>query len=242
MDAVTYGMSVFRWIVIICFSVFVQSNASSDLNLAAAIPYDIITPAPRDHLSIVPYMITTSSSSDNEALEVTWENSTTSSIAISWQFAKIYKSNGTFLGTRVEYFLKHGKFRSHILRPTVNNFVFESLKVATTYKFCVTAFENVNDGLSSETLEHTRCFRLQTIPYIRRDSVLILLLTLSYFLFMGFMGYSQWRRRAAIIRKRVRRACENSSEPTTPVLRWREVEERQRLCFPSSIEETPRDV
>lgn len=242
MDLYTLEITTFYWIMIICSSIIVQSHASSDLNLAAAIPYDIVTPSPKDPMNIIPYMVTTASPNENDILKVTWENSTTSSIAISWKFSKSYRTNGTFLGTRLEYFLKHGKFRSHILRPSIHSFVFESLKVATTYRFCVTAFESVTDGLTSDTLEHARCFRLQTIPYIRRDSVLILLLTLSYFLFMGCIGYSQWRRRVAYIRKRVRRACENSSEPTTPVLRWREVEERQRLCFPSSIEEQPRDL
>lgn len=220
-----------------------QSNASSDLKMGPGVSYDVLTPSPKGQVNLVPYSATMSSPlSESETIEVAWENSTTSSIAVSWRFAKSYKSNGTVLGTRVEYFLTHGKFRSHMLPPSVNVFVFESLKVATTYKLCVTTFENVNEGPTSDTIDHTKCFKLRTIPYIRRDSVLILLLTLSYFLFMGFMGYSQWRRHAAAIRNRVRRSSTNSSEPTTPVLRWREVEERQRLCFPSSIEEPPRNL
>ena len=184
--------------------------------------------------------------------EVFWVNSTTSSIAIRWTLKQVNKSR-TIVGSHVEYFVDGGKFSSHLLHKGINSYVFRNLLAETMYTICVKVYlKHQGDQSMQETKEHSSCVQIWTIPYIRKDSVVTLLLTSSYFVFMALMGYSQWRMKIQSIRTKNRRntsrdqnvpirgrgVVENNIRDYIQPLRWRELEENdgRRYMF-TSIED-----
>lgn len=175
-----------------------------------------------------------------DTVEITWVNSTTSSIAIRWNFVKHYAIKGIFEGSEVEYFVPGGKFISQRLSKRYE-FVLRNLIVATTYTVCVTMYEDQDvDAVNGSLVMHSHCLKLDTIPYIRRDSLATLILVICYFLFMTLMGYFQWKRRVIELRnQKPYQTVEVSENNQDSSVRWKDVEERQRLYLPgTSIEET----
>lgn len=176
-----------------------------------------------------------------DTIKVTWINSTTSSIAVNWTFVEGYRSNGTFYGSHIEYFVKDGKFTSYVFPSDIHEYVIENLKTATTYTICVYMIESdpsITTHLGSKS--HSQCLEISTIPYVRKDSILVLLLTLSYFCFMGSLGYSQWRRKLIYIRQKYRRGANDSPAESPRSSRWIDLQERVKLNNECSIEDAVR--
>lgn len=157
-------------------------------------------------------------------LQVIWKNSSTTSIAISWKFIMDPSiRNDTFHGSRVECFFKTGKFVSNMLPPSINTYEFSHLDVDSSYTICINAYERKTSGtIIFPTMQYSKCVILSTIPYVRRDSVVILLCTMSYFLFFSLLGVSQWKHKVREIKERRKRNVEVSEECETH-------EERQTL-------------
>ena len=244
MDGIVLTSSVIKWtssllyisvLQVLCINRFGSASAGGSFS------YEINTPSPSGDLDVI---LKSTYEPDSGTIDVIWDYSTTSSIAISWSLHSKH-INGSIYSSQVECYLQHGKFKSRFLEPEYTSFVFVNLNIESTYRICLTIYETVPSGLSSDTITHLKCLKLSTIPFIRKDSVLAVLLSLGYFAFVTLLGYVHWYRRASLIRARKRRNQErrSRSEPTTPVVRWREVEERQRLCLPSSIEDVaPQDL
>lgn len=183
----------------------------------------------------------TDSTAEPDTIKVTWINSTTSSIAVNWTFVEGYRSNGTFYGSHIEYFVKDGKFTSYVFPSNIHEYVIENLKTATKYTICVYMIESdpsITTHLGSKS--HSQCLEISTIPYVRKDSILVLLLTLSYFCFMGSLGYSQWRRKLMYIRQKYRREVGDSPAESPRSSRWIDLQERVKLNNECSIEDAVR--
>lgn len=175
-------------------------------------------------------------------IEIKLINSTTSSIAISWNFKKSYVIKGALEGSEVEYLVPGGKFTSQRLYER-NDFVFRNLGVATTYTVCVKMYEDQGvDSSNGSMVEHSHCIRVDTIPYIRGDSLATLILVICYFLLMSLIGYFQWKKRVIELQNKKPYqpvTCEVTDNNLDTSVRWKDVEERQRLCMPgTSIEDT----
>lgn len=170
-----------------------------------------------------------------DMLEISWLNSTTHSISIGWILSKSYNVTGFVTTSVVEYYPKGGRFRSHPLQRDVSEYTFVQLEVGTLYTICVYLTELYGEqNLSS--IVHSKCVKINTIQYLRRDSIVIVLITLGYYAFMGLLGYTQWKRRLWRIRKlkKNKNRCNqevasDNEKANICVMRWRDLAERERL-------------
>lgn len=181
---------------------------------------------------------------EHQKLQVVWKNSSTTSIAISWKFILDPSiRNDTFDGSIVECFYKNGKFVSNMLHPWVNTYVFNRLEVDTSYTICISAYERKTSGtIIHPTMQYSKCVILSTIPYVRRDSVVVLLCTMSYFLFLSLLGVSQWKHKVREIKERRQRYAiedDNPDESMQPIHRQENGKRHRSNKKPeSAIEET----
>lgn len=165
-----------------------------------------------------------------ENLDIHWVNSSVYEISISWS---LVNASGFIKFSSVEYFTTDGKFSSHLLKSEVRNYTFVNLEPATLYTICVYVTEAI--GLDNSTEKyHSNCVKINTIDYIRRDSLVVLLLTVGYFAFMALLGYSQWRRKLCTIAARARSKSRVSNEDVhrnskDMTMRYRDLEEREHL-------------
>ncbi|KAK3576751.1 hypothetical protein CHS0354_005590 [Potamilus streckersoni] len=163
-------------------------------------------------------------------VDITWVNSSTSSITIQWRMTND-KWQTYVLGSEVECLVEGGKFVSNILPPEINQFTIQNLQVGTTYTVCVRVFEQERT-LDVSNASHSKCVKLETLNYVRKDSILWMSLIIGYYIFMGLLGYTQWRRKlceiSKISKKRNTSTCRN--EPVT--VKWNDSEERQGLMQP----------
>ncbi|KAL4221282.1 hypothetical protein ACF0H5_019545 [Mactra antiquata] len=164
-------------------------------------------------------------------LAINWLNSTTNSISISWNLVEDYNQTGYVRDSVVEYFPKGGRFRSHPLYDGIREFTFNNLDAGTVYTICVYLTE-VYGVENSSTIMHSRCIKINTIDYIRKDSVLIMLITLGYYAFMTLLGYTQWKRRWWAIRQKNKNRSKNevaNQMDSNCVIRWKDLAEREKL-------------
>ena len=165
-------------------------------------------------------------------LDIFWLNSSIHSISIKWALNPNYNMTGFIKDSIVEYFPKGGRFTSHPLSSDVREYRFDSLEAGTIYTLCVHMSEIYGEGNYS-SINHSKCVKINTIDYIRRDSVVIMIITLGYYAFMGLIGYTQWKRRLTRIKRNTKRRYsehpEGNDERNVCVMRWRELAEKERL-------------
>ena len=180
----------------------------------------------------------------NQMMKIHIVNVATSSITLQWTLQGEHVENKTRIGSKVEYFLKNGKFSSHMLPPHLDTFVCENLQPSTQYTICVSVYLQKPLFLNEKNPgDVSKCIITDTIPLIRRDSLFILLVFISYYFLMGSIGFCQWKRRCYQVKSKNRRneSIENEAAPnlgnnSTTSIRYRE--ERQKLTNPGcSIEE-----
>lgn len=179
----------------------------------------------------------------DETLQIRLLTKTTSSIMIEWKRHENVFVNKTILGSKVEYFLKRGKFSSHMLQSHINTFTCEHLQASTKYTICVSMYLSEPVYMKeNDSVVLSKCFITDTIPYIRSDSILGLFLVLGYYTLMGLVGFWQWKRKCYVAKSKNRRdeVAENNENNVNSTMRYTELEERQRLTNPScSIEDPP---
>lgn len=167
---------------------------------------------------------------NEERLQIFWVNSTVHEISISW---KLLNTTGFIRHSIVEYFPPGGRFTSHPLQDDVRNFTFVNLDPGTVYTICVYMAEVYGADNSTEK-SISRCVKINTIDYIRRDSLIILIITLGYYALMGLIGYTQWRRRQCSLTARSKYRSRTSdvnacAENKNTTMRWKDLAERERL-------------
>ncbi|KAH3781393.1 hypothetical protein DPMN_159220 [Dreissena polymorpha] len=167
-----------------------------------------------------------------ETLEINWLNSSLHEISINWTFANNYKTRGYIKNVVVEYFTDKGRFTSHPFKSDVMIYTLVDLVPDTIYTMCV--YVNEVYGVNNASFwQHSKCVKLKTIEYIRRDSVLGLIITVGYFFFMAMLGYSQWKIRVCeikrISKKRAKSLDNIPDESETSTMRTREFAERDRI-------------
>lgn len=165
-------------------------------------------------------------------LEIFWLNSTTNSISVRWALKRSYNLTGYIENSIVEYFPKGGRFTSHPLSSDVREYTYENLNAGTLYTICVYMMEI--HGEYNESIVHSKCVKINTINYIRKDSVVIMLITVGYYAFMGLIGYTQWKRRIWRVRNSSKNrynedVASDTSAPNVCVMRWRELAEKETL-------------
>lgn len=166
-------------------------------------------------------------------LEIFWLNSSIHSISIKWALDPNYNLTGFVKDSVVEYFPKGGRFTSHPLSSDVREYTFDNLEAGTMYTLCVHMLEIYGEGNYS-SINHSKCVKINTIDYIRRDSVVIMIITLGYYAFMGLIGYTQWKRRLMKIRNNTKNRYseppeERNENQNVCVMRWRDLAEKERL-------------
>lgn len=166
------------------------------------------------------------SDSVSNFLEIHWVNSSTDSISIKWNLSSHYNLTGFIKQSTVEYFPPGGRFTSHPLPSNVREYSITNLDAFTLYTICVHMTE-VYGPHNKSSIKHSECVKINTIKFIRRESAVILIITLGYFVFMGLLGYTQWKRKVWDIQSKQRRhERETASNAAT---RWKEVAEKERL-------------
>lgn len=167
-----------------------------------------------------------------ENLEIYWVNSTVNEISIGWNLPN---ATGFIKHSIVEYFPTGGRFTSHPMMGEVRNYTFVNLDPGTLYTICVYMAEVYGTNNSTEVL-HSKCVKINTIEYIRRDSVIILLITLGYYSFMGLLGYTQWKRKMCSVKNRAKFRSRTSDvdeggQNRNTTMRYKELEEREHLMM-----------
>jgi len=165
-----------------------------------------------------------------ENIEIHWINSTVHEITISWNLTNV---SGYISLSNVEYFTSDGKFTSHPLNGNVRNYTFVNLESGTVYTICVYMTETYGANNSTERF-HSSCVKINTIEYLRRDSLIILMITLGYYVFMVLLGCTQWKRRLSTIKARAKQRSRVSEEDVhsnnkNMTMRYKDLEERERL-------------
>ena len=156
-------------------------------------------------------------------LNITWLNSTTTTISIRWGLSSKLNQTGYVRDSTVEYFPADGKFTSHPLSSYIREFTFTNLNTGMLYTICVHMNEMYGFGNSS-TYRHSKCVKIHTIDHVRQDSVLFLVLSLGYYAFMALLGYSQWKKKQILLRARNRK---RAGVDTT--MRWKDLAEKENL-------------
>ena len=159
-------------------------------------------------------------------LEIQWINSSTDSISIGWSPSKNYNLTGYVLQSTVEYFPTGGRFTSHPLAANIREYSITNLDANTLYTICVHMIE-VFGHQNRSSITHSNCVKINTINYIRRESLVIMIITLGYYVFMGLLGYTQWKRKIWDFQSRKRRRQKEATN--TSAMRWKELVEKERL-------------
>ncbi|CAI9741147.1 XP_014770855.1PREDICTED: uncharacterized protein LOC106869572 [Octopus vulgaris] len=130
-----------------------------------------------------------------------------------------------FLGWNVEYHLKTGSFMSKMLPPETNSYSLTGLQSNTAYNVCVSVQPHPT-YIWPLAKRKSHCLTLWTVPLIRRDSIVGLLLCFGYYALMIGLGVWQWKRRVYLSKRWRRNSIEDHSEDKqSAVVRWRDLDE-----------------
>ena len=172
---------------------------------------------------------------DFERVEIIWLNSTIDSISIQWQLSAKYKnvSLGFIKQSRVEYFPTGGRFTSHPLHRNIREYTFNNLDAGFLYTVCVYMTEVYGESNMS-IITHSKCLKINTIEYIRKESVVLMMISLGYYVFMGLLGYTQWKRKQWAIERRCKNRAKADDSDVKNVtsnctMRWKDLAEKERL-------------
>ena len=164
----------------------------------------------------------------SQRLDLFLEASATSWLDIRWRLDN--ETGAGAAAARARGAPSYSRVRCHLGNATIFHNVFgaatrfriPNLASNTEYIVCVEMLEG--------RVLHFRCARFSTIPLVRPDSILGLLLTVGYVLGMGMIGYVTWwmrvRKHATTSQK-----LENEMELScrTSTVRCSEIEERTHL-------------
>ena len=164
-------------------------------------------------------------------LEIHWLNSTIDSISIKWNLSSNYNLTGYIQQSTVEYFPPGGRFTSHPLAPYIREYTFSNLDAFTLYTICVHMVE-VYGTHNKSSITHQQCVKINTIDYIRRESIVIMIITLGYYVFMGLLGYTQWKRKLWDIQSRRRRRQKQLASNTA--VRWKKLAAEDERLVPKA--------
>lgn len=127
-------------------------------------------------------------------LNIEVEEVTPSSIHIRWGLTNRTYEDGV-METTVFCELSNAKIVSDKLHTSTYSFRFEFLNSNTKYLVCVHLLEKSKS--TNTSILHYSCEQFWTIPLLRVDSIIGVLLTAGYVLLMGALGYVTWYRRAS---------------------------------------------
>ena len=157
----------------------------------------------------------------SERLDIFLVRSATTWLDIRWQ---LDNRTGASVGAP-----KYSRVRCHLGNTTIfhnvlgsiSQFRVPNLSSNTEYIVCVELLER--------NYLHYKCSRFSTIPLVRPDSILGLLLTLGYVFGMGLIGYVTWwlRVRRHVASHKIENEIELSCRTST--IRFSEIEERVHL-------------
>lgn len=117
---------------------------------------------------------------------------TTSSLHVTWKLTNT-SSSDSIMESTVICETMNGKIVSDKLHSTTDSFLFQFLTSDTRYIVCVYVLEKSTTANTS--ILHYNCQPFSTIPLVRADSIVGVILTLGYFVLMVVMGYAAWWRK-----------------------------------------------
>lgn len=128
-------------------------------------------------------------------------------------------------GWNVGYHVRSGSFLSKMLPPETNTYTLSELQSNTPYNVCVNAHP-LHVSSWPATQPRSYCRLLRTIPLIRRDSIVGLILVFGYYALMIGLGVIQWRRRVFLSQRWKRHSIEEHSEDVQEAaVRWRDLDD-----------------
>ncbi|XP_059169240.1 uncharacterized protein LOC131951010 [Physella acuta] len=133
----------------------------------------------------------------------------TSSIQVKWSLTNRTSSDSKMEATALCE-TPNGKIVSNKLTSSTRSFTFELLSSNTKYLVCVYLLEKSSS--SNTSILHYSCDIISTIPLIRVDSVVGVLLTLGYMGSMVGLGYVAWRRKVRQVRLQEEKLLEEEEE------------------------------
>ncbi|ESO84395.1 hypothetical protein LOTGIDRAFT_168848 [Lottia gigantea] len=204
-------------LLMICYLIGCTADATS---------YNIKTDIARSLLPNIPVSMVTNATNK---IAITKVGVSTTTLAIQWKY--LHTFNGTHNQTVVGYLSgsANGRFISDNLDVLRNEFEFRNLQADTKYDVCV---EMLELGKKGQTISHFKCVEMKTLATIRHDSIIAMLITIGYLIFMGIVGCIVWRHRV-LVNERTRLQEEEVGESST--VRWKDIEEKRCL---NSIEDS----
>lgn len=141
-------------------------------------------------------------------------------------------------GWHVGYHLQSGSFLSKMLPPETDSYSLTGLQSNTPYNVCVNA-KLLRGSTWPSAQPRSYCRMLRTVPLIRRDSIVGLILCFGYYALMIGLGVAQWKRRLFLSRRWKRNSIEEHSEDKQEAaVRWRDLDdtdnETSRLKSPDN--------
>ncbi|CAL1537714.1 unnamed protein product [Lymnaea stagnalis] len=125
-------------------------------------------------------------------LDIDVIEATTSSLHVTWKLTNMSSSDSVMEST-VICETTNGRIVSDKLHSATNSFHFQFLTSDTRYIVCVYVLEKSTTANTS--ILHYNCQPFSTIPLVRADSIVGVILTLGYFGLMVVMGYAAWWRK-----------------------------------------------
>ncbi|XP_005102482.1 uncharacterized protein LOC101852488 [Aplysia californica] len=120
-----------------------------------------------------------------------------SSLLVTWRLSNVTQADSTLEATALCE-TGNGKIISNKFTSSVDSFQFMNLNSDTEYVICVHMLEKSKS--TNTSILHYNCQSFATIPVMRPDSVIGVMLTLGYLLAMGAIGYVVWWRKAKKLR------------------------------------------
>ena len=141
-------------------------------------------------------------------------------------------------GWNVGYHVQSGSFLSKMLPPETSSYSLTGLQSNTPYNVCVNA-KPLRGSTWPATHPRSYCRMLRTVPLIRTDSIVGLILCFGYYVLMICLGVLQWKRRVFLSRRWKRNSIEEHSEDRQEAaVRWRDLDdtdnETSRLKSPDN--------
>ena len=198
--------------------------------LVSAVMCDTTVSADDDGVTGTGMPMTTEEPITEFALIINHMESSTSSIKFKWE-AKVPKwmkvQSYAITASQVE---SEAVMTYPALPGHEDSFEAEDLVKDSIYDVCITS-EVMND---TESLEFRDCFESFTIPYIRPDSVYVLVIVVFVFTLLIMIGYCSWRRDVAKAEAAAAAAAEAEEEENEGKKEAKIVPEEQKPILLSS--------
>ncbi|KAI8749342.1 hypothetical protein BgiMline_028664 [Biomphalaria glabrata] len=126
----------------------------------------------------------------------------TSTLKVSWQLLNVTSADSLIESTAICE-TNYGAIVSDKLKPGTSQFQFHHLDSNTDYAVCVYVLEK--SASTNISLLHYSCQSFKTIPLVRQDSVVAVVISVGYVMAMILLGLIGWWKNSYKVRQRKRK-------------------------------------